>query len=262
MKTIAFVVQKGGVGKTTLAVSMAALAASSGQSVSFIDADSSRSARKWVSRRPADVPVIDLINVFDIIDGRKEDAKKHPSGHKSGPTIDEVEVFDEAYELARESGTDWLFVDTSAGISEIAAAAVAKADLVLIPCPPSALDLEGVQPTSQLIKRLRAPGYFVINKGRQSKAINDDCALYLTSTYGLPAAAAHILLRVQVADVVDHGITLPEASMRDSSALKGQEELRALWKWVLATIDGSVEHPIELTKPKSRSSAQQMPASN
>jgi hypothetical protein len=42
-------------------------------------------------------------------------------------------------------------------------------------------------------------------------------------------------------DVVDSGATLLESPGRDPSTLKGQEELRALWRWVGEQCDGSSE---------------------
>ena len=219
MYIVAFVAQKGGVGKTTLTLSFATLADAAGHAVAVIDCDSSRSATKW------------------------QQSREKLQGKASPPVawVGDPKTLRAAVEAARADGIDWLFIDTAAGVSELAALAAEMADLVLMPCTPSRLDMDGMAPTAKLAKRVGRPSFFVVNKGRNSRALNDACALALTSVYGLPAAAAHVQLRMPMIDVVDSGATLLESPGRDPSTLKGQEELRALWRWVGEQCDGSSE---------------------
>src|SRR5208283_1101418 len=61
MKTIALVTEKGGTGKSTLAVHLAVCAARQGKIVAVIDLDPQGSARHWAERRAANaenVPVV------------------------------------------------------------------------------------------------------------------------------------------------------------------------------------------------------------
>ena len=53
MRTIAFVTQKGGAGKTTLAASLAVAAASTGERVVALDFDPQGSLARWGQRRGA-----------------------------------------------------------------------------------------------------------------------------------------------------------------------------------------------------------------
>ncbi|MFY9899476.1 MAG: ParA family protein, partial [Xanthobacteraceae bacterium] len=53
MRTIAFLTQKGGAGKTTLAASLAEVAASTGERVIALDLDPQQSLVRWGKRREA-----------------------------------------------------------------------------------------------------------------------------------------------------------------------------------------------------------------
>jgi len=235
MFVVALVAQKGGVGKTTLLLTLAAQAEAEGQTVAIIDCDESRSVSKWGARRKAVLgrPTFDAVNVYDVLEGHK---RKLLAEHKEreAEAFTDDRMFYEIFAAAKEDGIDWLFIDTAAGVSALARIAAKHANLVLIPCTPARLDMDVMGPTATLAKQIGRPSFFVVNKGRKGRAINNDCALALTSRYGLPAVATHVELRVPIADVVDTGATIFEAPSRDSSTVKAQEEFRALWLWVQA----------------------------
>ena len=58
MRTVLIANRKGGVGKTLIAVNLAAALANRDQRVAIADADRQQSAAAWLARRPADVPRI------------------------------------------------------------------------------------------------------------------------------------------------------------------------------------------------------------
>ena len=58
MQVVALLAQKGGVGKTSIALALAVEASAEGRTVVVLDADPQASACKWRDRREADAPVV------------------------------------------------------------------------------------------------------------------------------------------------------------------------------------------------------------
>jgi chromosome partitioning protein len=216
MFTAALVSQSGGVGKTTLSCALALCAHLDGLNVGVVDADQEGSgAFGWYQRRVRvtgkTVPPFALVAT--------------PARLR------------EAVKAARDDGMDWLFIDTAAGTGELPALAAELADIVLIPCIGSANKIAATAPTVRLVKKLRRRAFFIVNGGSSSKAINDACALALTSKYGLPAAATHITDRKPIRYAEDRGEALPELANPDATTARGADEFRALWRWLRAQME-------------------------
>jgi chromosome partitioning protein len=135
MKTFAVISQKGGVGKSTLAVHLAALAAET-QKVVLMDLDPQGSAMEWGSRRGDRPP--------DIMPA-------HPAS------------------LAREierAGTDGYnlaIIDTAPHADHAALQAARNADLIVVPCRPATFDLAAISATLDLCKLANRQAVVVIN---------------------------------------------------------------------------------------------------
>jgi chromosome partitioning protein len=146
MQTIALVAQKGGTGKTTLAISLAVEAARRGLSVLVVDLDPQASACRWSDRRGEESPA--------VIDAQ-------PSR------------LPQALAKAAQAGIELAIVNTPARVEQAAAEAAKAADLVLVPCKPSIWDLETLQVTMDLVgPRVRRPPLVVMNAvpGQGSRA--------------------------------------------------------------------------------------------
>ena len=117
MKTIALIAQKGGTGKTTLALSLAVAAEQTGKVAVIIDLDPQATACNWADRRKADTPI--------VVDAQPTRLPK-------------------ALEKARQGGVDLAIIDTSARSEQSALAAAKSANLIIIPCRPQIYDLETV----------------------------------------------------------------------------------------------------------------------
>ena len=124
MYTVALIAQKGGTGKTTLAVSLAVAAGQVGMTSIIIDLDPQATACNWKDRRKSDGPV-----VIDAQPGRLA----------------------AALAKAEENGVDFAVIDTPARNEQSALAAAKAADLVLIPCRPQAYDLETIPNTKEIL---------------------------------------------------------------------------------------------------------------
>lgn len=211
MFTVALLAQKGGVGKSTIVRSLAVQALLARAQSAIVDADPQATTSAWYIRRQ-----------------EKAKADKPPvASAASAPLLRQ------AAEDARDDGFAWLFVDTPAGVSELPATAATLADLILIPCTPSMDDMDAMGPTVKLVKSSGKQAFFLINRGR-SKGINDECAVGLTSAYGLPAAHTHISTRLPIVDAGPEGLVLAELDPdgKDTSIAKGKDEFLALWKWL------------------------------
>lgn len=136
--TIAIVAQKGGAGKTTLAINLGAAAERAGEVPLIIDTDPQASACEWASWRKGDPP--------EVID--------------SAPPRLAAKIAQ-----ARSQGATFIVIDTPPHADLAANKAVEAADMVLIPCRPSAFDLAAIRTTGKLVKLLGKPAALVFTAG-------------------------------------------------------------------------------------------------
>ena len=136
MKTIAIISQKGGAGKTTLALHLATSSALQGRNTAIIDLDPQASATNWSDRRVAEVPVV-------------------LSAHASR--------LNHEIRRVRDMEGDLLIIDTAPHSDSAALEAAKVADLILVPCRPAILDIEAISNTLNLVKTTGKPIFVVMN---------------------------------------------------------------------------------------------------
>jgi chromosome partitioning protein len=125
---ISVVHQKGGVGKTTIAVCLAGELAERGIELSLIDADKTGSARSWADPGKLQYPV----TYKPVVEG-------------------EGRAWAEAINKLRDRP---LVIDCAPNDYSIGAA-TALADIAIVPCGPSGLDLEGTMQALRIIEAVR-----------------------------------------------------------------------------------------------------------
>lgn len=217
MTTIAIVSQKGGAGKTTLAISLAAVALRHGQLSLVIDADPQATASSWADWRGSEPP--------EVID--------------SAPGRIAIKVGQ-----AKAEGAKLVIIDTPPHADITATRAMEAADLVLIPCRPSAFDLAAIKTTARLVQLLAKPAYVVFTAGPPNAPRIYADAAALLAEYGIPAAPPLIPERAIYRHACAMGRTIFEVGDCDKAA----HELEMLWSWVCETLKmPTCEHIAEFT---------------
>lgn len=120
MKTVALISRKGGAGKSTFALHLAALASETNPRVIVIDTDEQKSTSKWWESR----------------------GRENPALIECG-----TDKIDQAIAAARKHEFDWVFIDTPPQGAEDIARIVAVADLCIVPCRPNPIDLDAISRT-------------------------------------------------------------------------------------------------------------------
>jgi chromosome partitioning protein len=179
--------QKGGVGKTTLSVNLAASLARSGARVLLIDADPQGSALDWAAARQSD-PLFAVVGL------------PKPSIHKELPVVGE--------------GYDHIVIDGPPRVTDLARSAIMASDVVLIPVQPSPYDIWAAEEVVSLVEEAShfkeiLKSCFVINRKIANTAIGRDVREALES-YSVPTLEASVVQRVAFAEAAAVGKAIYE----------------------------------------------------
>src|SRR4051794_26277316 len=199
MKTVSVISQKGGAGKTTLAIHLATSAQRAGLTAAIVDLDPQATARRWGDKRSAAPEVV------------SDHAVRLPA----------------LLDAARANGADMVFVDTAPNADQAALGAARAADLVLIPCRPSAFDLEAVETTLTLAELARKPAFVVLNAAQVRSGLTGEAGAAL-ATKGAKVAPVVIHQRAAFVNAVIDGRTVMELEPTGKAAA----EIAELWGWI------------------------------
>ncbi len=200
MKVLAFLSQKGGAGKTTLAVHTAVAAHEADQDVVLIDTDPQRSASVWGDARQNAAPIVATASVSEL---------------------------DRVLKAARDEEMDLAIVDAAPHAAPEAARIARVADLVAIPCRPTAFDLAAAEGAVRIVKAAGARAVFVLSACpfRAPEIAETRGAL---GEHGLPVAPVEITERRAFARAVATGRAVTEFEGDGKAAA----EIRALYAWL------------------------------
>jgi chromosome partitioning protein len=191
-QVIAILNQKGGVGKTTLAVHLATAFVRQQKSVLLLDADPQGSALDWAAARQS-APLFPVVGL------------PKASIHKELPTL--AESF------------DLVLIDGPPRVYDVARSAIMASDLILIPVQPSPYDVWAAQEIMDLITEAEVykphlRKSFVINRKIVNTAIGRDVTQAL-SEYPIPVLSSAVCQRVAFVETATQGLTVydlaPEA---------------------------------------------------
>jgi chromosome partitioning protein len=192
--------QKGGSGKTTIAVHLAVCAERAGKPTLILDLDPQGSALAWLKRRGDDVPEVIATD----------------AGKLAGMLA-----------KAKEGGAGLVIIDTAPHSDRAAAVAAQLADLVLIPCRPAAFDVDAIASTLHMTKLANAKTAIVLNaiptRGTYAEEVGEALGqIALVAPVNLHQRAAYC-------NAVNDGRSVEEYEPKGRAA----EEIKALYKWVM-----------------------------
>lgn len=148
--------QKGGAGKTTVALHLAVAAVQAGKTAVVIDVDPQQSALKWANIRGVDLPEVVAAVVPDL-----------------------SRVLLEAAKL----GIELAIIDTSPRADRDCIDICRRADFVIVPVRPSVMDIPAIEETMQLIEKAgqRAKSAIVLNAVPSNTSEGQEAAEVLAS---------------------------------------------------------------------------------
>jgi len=203
--------QKGGVGKTTLAVNLAMGLSENNNRVMLIDADPQGSSLTWSGNREGEAP-------FPVVGIPK------PTLHKELPKLTQ--------------NYDFIIVDGPPRVYDVTRSAILSSDLILIPVTPSPYDVWATEETVKVINEVKPfkenlKTFFVINRKITNTVIGRD-VIDALANYDIPVMESQLCQRVGFAETAGVGKTVletaPESQASDEIRTLIQEVLKELKK--------------------------------
>lgn len=211
MAVIAFVNQKGGCAKSTTSVHFAYWLSRKKNKVLLVDADAQRSSSIWLESMETQIP-------FKVV--------QSPD--------DLLEQIPELVQTCQH-----LIVDGPAGLSESTRAILFRADLAIVPCQPTGVDLRSASDAMRLIKQAQSvrsgppkAAVFISRAVKGTKLLEEAIALLTKSE--VPILKSVVYQRQIVADTFGQGATVWE--LAGKPAADASKEFDRLFKEIMGLL--------------------------
>jgi chromosome partitioning protein len=201
MKTLALIAQKGGSGKTTIAVHLAVCAGRHDIHTALIDIDPQASAFKWNQSR-AEAEQLDAIQAIP---------------QQLALLLDQ----------AKKAKAGLVVIDTAPHSDSTAAIAAQLADFVLIPCRPARFDLDAIASTVEIARLAKTPAAVLLNAVPPRGSIGEEARETLRRQ-NIPVADVLTFQRVAYTHAVIDGRSVHEYEPNGKAAA----EVDTLFDWL------------------------------
>jgi chromosome partitioning protein len=199
MRILTVASQNGGAGKTTLAAHLAVEAERTRAGpVAIVDTDPQGSLAAWWNSREVETPIFAAVEIATL------------AAH---------------LEILNGHGIALVVINTPPALSDTIRAAVAVADMILIPARPSPHGLRAVAPIVAMVEERGKPFVFVINGATPRSTIAVDAVRALAQHGRVAPVTVH--QRVDFAASMIDGRTVGEVAPQSRSA----QEMTELWQY-------------------------------
>lgn len=212
MTTIGIVNQKGGCAKSTTSVHLAYWLQTRGHSVVVIDADAQRSSSIWLEGLgEVDIPIQVIQSADDLLEQIPEIAAAY----------------------------DYCVIDGPAGLSESTRAILFRADLAVVPCQPTGVDLRSAADAIKLVRQAQSvrngpPDALVfLSRAVKGTRLKEE-AISLLDKSGVPILNTVIHQRQVIADTFGQRATV--FTLSGKSATDSAQEFESLFTEIVETL--------------------------